>query len=118
MQLPYQTVEVWGRRYCLTRLGFGLSVAPLIMKAAVRAILEQDQALDREVLPYADDVLVDEDVVSAEWVVEHLARFGLECNPPQRAADGARLLGLRVRACPGSCCGTVTIQSAGRPRRR
>lgn len=93
---PYQTVEVHGRRYCLTRLGFGLNVAPLIMKAVVRAILEQDEAVARGVLPYVDDLLVDEDVVSADRVVEHFARYGLACKPPQRAADGARLLGLRV----------------------
>ena len=93
---PYQTVEVKGRQYCLTRLGFGLNVAPLIMKAVVRAVLERDAAVARGVLPYVDDLLVDEDVVSAEHVVEHFARYGLACKPPVRAADGARLLGLRV----------------------
>ena len=53
--------------------------------------------MERAVLPYVDDLLVDEDVVSADRVVEHFARYGLECKPLQRAADGARLLGLRVQ---------------------
>lgn len=35
---PYQTVMVKGQRYCLTRLGFGLNVAPLIMKAIIDAV--------------------------------------------------------------------------------
>ena len=30
---PFQTVKIGGQRYCLTRLGLGLNVAPLIMKA-------------------------------------------------------------------------------------
>ncbi|KRX70161.1 hypothetical protein T06_14873 [Trichinella sp. T6] len=32
---PYQTVVFNGKRYCLTRLGFGLNVAPLVMKAVL-----------------------------------------------------------------------------------
>ncbi|XP_043212392.1 uncharacterized protein LOC122376558, partial [Amphibalanus amphitrite] len=92
---PYQTVEVRGQRYCLTRIGFGLSIAPAVMKAVVRAVLLQDEVVARGVLPYVDDLLVDEEIVSADHVVEHFARYGLDCKPPERAAEGARLLGLR-----------------------
>ena len=42
---PFQTVVVNGERYELTRLGFGLNVAPLIMKAVVRAVLQQDPVM-------------------------------------------------------------------------
>ena len=98
---PYQTVKVRGQRYSLTRVGFGLNCAPLIMKAVVRAILEQDETVGRGVLPFVDDLLVDEDVISAERVAEHFSRYGLQCKPPQRAAAGARLLGLRVKASAG-----------------
>ena len=94
---PFQTVVVRGQRYCLTRLGFGLSVSPQVMKAVVRAVLEQDPSVERAVLPYVDDLLVNEDIVSAERVIEHFAEYGLECKPPERAAAGTRLLGLRVR---------------------
>lgn len=98
---PFQTVVVRGRRYCLTRLGFGLNVAPQVMKAVVKAILARDPTLERAVLPYVDDLLVDEDQVSAEKVAAHFAAFGLECKPPARTADGARLLGLHVKLVNG-----------------
>ena len=95
---PFQTVMIRGQRYCLTRLGFGLNIAPLVMKAVVRSVLEQDSDVQRATLPYVDDLLVNEDVLSAERVVAHFAKFGLDCKPPERAASGARLLGLHVQA--------------------
>ena len=98
---PYQTVEIRGQRYCLVRLGFGLSLAPLVMKAVVRSVLAQDPQIERAVLSYVDDLLVDEDVASAERVVNHFARYGLTCKAPERVSDGARLLGLRVRPLRG-----------------
>ena len=98
---PYQTVRVRGQRFCLRRLGFGLNVAPTVMKAVVGAVLQRDKRMQQGVLPYVDDLLVDEDIVSAEEVIQHFARYGLDCKPPQRAADGARLLGLRVGTCGG-----------------
>ncbi|XP_043223552.1 uncharacterized protein LOC122382380 [Amphibalanus amphitrite] len=64
-------------------------------------VLELDERVQRGVLAYVDDMLVDEDIVSAEEVVQHFQRYGLECKPPQRAADGARMLGLRVSPCGG-----------------
>ena len=94
---PFQTVIVDGRRYCLTRLGFGLCVAPEIMRAVIREVLNQDSRMATAVLSYADDLLVNEAVVSSTEVAQHFARYGLTCKPPERAADGARLLGLRVR---------------------
>ena len=94
---PFQTVMVNGQRYALTRVGFGLSVAPLIMKAVVRAVLQQDPVMERAVLPYVDDLCVNEDIISAERVVAHFEQYGLACKPPERAAAGARLLGLHVR---------------------
>ena len=39
---PFQTVEIKGTRYCLTRLGFGLNVAPSIMTTIMSAIRQQD----------------------------------------------------------------------------
>ena len=35
---PFQTVLIDGTRYCLTRMGFGLSVAPEVMRAVVKMI--------------------------------------------------------------------------------
>lgn len=44
---PYQTVVFKGKRYCLTRLGFGLNVAPLIMRAVLNAVLAQNETINR-----------------------------------------------------------------------
>lgn len=94
---PFQTVIVEGQRYALTRVGFGLSVGPLVMKAVVRTVLQQDPEMERGVLPYVDDLCVNEEVISAERVIEHFESYGLQCKQPERASDGARLLGLRVQ---------------------
>ncbi|XP_043245437.1 uncharacterized protein LOC122393477 [Amphibalanus amphitrite] len=96
---PFQTVIVDGQRHCLTRVGFGLSVASGIMRAVVREVLDQSPEIAKAVLPYADDLLVNETLISAERVTEHFAAYGLSCKPPERVADeaGARMLGLRVR---------------------
>ncbi|KAK4322347.1 hypothetical protein Pmani_006904 [Petrolisthes manimaculis] len=93
---PYQTVVFKGRRYCLTRLGFGLNVAPLIMKAVLKCVLSQDPAVEEGTSSYIDDILVDEDIVKVNYVEQHLARYGLTSKTPERVADGARVLGLRV----------------------
>ncbi|KAF0297012.1 hypothetical protein FJT64_005559 [Amphibalanus amphitrite] len=93
---PYHTVRVRGQLHCLQRMSYGLNVAPNIMRSVVRTILEQNEAVSRGVLPYVDDLLVNEDVISAEQVAEHFSRYGLVCKPPQRPADGARMLGLQV----------------------
>ena len=69
----YQTVLFNGRRYCLTRMGFGLSVAPSIMLT-----------------------IVDESIVPAAHVKEHLCSFGLLSKEPERLQDGVRVLGLQV----------------------
>ena len=92
----FQTVKIGKQRYCLTRLGFGLNVAPLIMKAIVSAVLSQEEAVDHAASAYIDDIYVNEDVMPATRVREQLARFGLECKDPERLEDGARVLGLAV----------------------
>ena len=99
-----------GQRYALTRVGFGLNIAPLIMKAVVRTVLQQDPVMKRAVIPYVDDLCVNEDVVSAERVIAHFASYGLQCKLPERATDGARLLGLRVE--PLNSWRTTTRPSA------
>ena len=103
---PYQTVIVEGKRYALTRVGFGLNIAPLIMKAVVREVLSQCPTMMKAVLPYVDDLCVNEEIVSADEVVAHFFKFGLECKPPERATGGARFLGLHVRAVGSELCWT------------
>lgn len=98
---PFQTVMFQGKRFCLTRLGFGLSIAPLVMKAVLAAALAQDDKVDQATSPYVDDILVNESILPADAVRAHLLKFGLECKPAERLANGARVLGLKVWGEPG-----------------
>ena len=85
----YQTVLFKGRRYCLTRMGFGLNVAPSIMQTLVDAILTKDKRIQRARSAYTDDVYVDESIVPAARVKEHLSSFGLLSKELERLQDGA-----------------------------
>ena len=93
---PYQTVKFEGQQYCLTRLGFGLNVAPLVMKAVLNKVLDQDEVIRAGTSAYVDDVHVNEEKVSAERVVEHLLAYGLESKPPERVSSGVDVLGMHV----------------------
>ena len=108
---PFQTVIFRGRRYCLTRLGFGLNVAPNIMKAVLAKVLSQDDTIQQATSPYLDDVFVNEDVASAEQVEHHLSQFGLTCKPAEKLASGARVLGLDVWGSQESFYGNAVTPS-------
>ena len=68
----------------------------MVMKAIVSENMKQNEAIKRAASSYVDDILVNECVLTADVVVEHLRQFGLECNPAQRMVEGGRVLGLRV----------------------
>ena len=55
---PFQTVMFAGKRYCLTRLGFGLNVAPHIMKAIINAVMSQEEKVKEGTSVYLDDIYV------------------------------------------------------------
>jgi transposase InsO family protein/ribonuclease HI len=93
---PYQVVIYKGKTYCLTRLGFGLSVAPKIMTAILHKVLEQDEKVRKGTDSYIDDIIVNESIVSSECVVNLLRRYGLETKPPENL-NGSRVLGLKVK---------------------
>ena len=93
---PFQTVLIDGRRYCLTRMGFGLNVAPSVMRAIVDAVLSKDEHIRRATSAYIDDVYINESVVSATCVKQHLDDFGLASKDPEQLKNGARVLGLQV----------------------
>ncbi|XP_043231265.1 uncharacterized protein LOC122386281 [Amphibalanus amphitrite] len=93
---PYQTVIYRGKRHCLTRLGFGMNLSPSVMKAVLETVLSQDAKVEAAVSSYVDDILVNEAVLPARDVAEHLRNFGLESKEPVRADSGARVLGHRV----------------------
>ena len=93
---PYQTMIFRGQMCCLARLGFGLTVAPSVMKSVLTAVLTQDETVDHATSSYLDDIFVNEYVASVQCKENRLLRYGLECKPAECVADGARMLGLEV----------------------
>jgi len=91
----HQLVKFRGETYCLTRLGFGLSVAPKIMTKVLRKVLEKDTVVGDGTSSYIDDIYVNTDKVKPERVVEHLERNGLRAKEPE-ALDGGAALGLKL----------------------
>jgi hypothetical protein len=91
----YQVIKYKKKTYCLTRLGFGLSVAPKIMSTVLTKVLSLESDVKLGTDSYIDDIIVNEDVVSSEKVVSHLRNYGLECKPAEPLIGG-RVLGLRI----------------------
>ena len=77
---PFQTVIFRGQRFCLTWLGFGLNVAPLIMKSVIDAIVSQDYMIKSATSVYVDDILINENRVPASRVQQHFLDYGLVFN--------------------------------------
>ena len=92
---PYQQVRYKGKLYCLTRLGFGLNCAQRIMMKILKEVLGRDERIGRATDHYVDDIIVREEIATAEEVVEHLRRFGLETKEPETLA-GNIILGLQL----------------------
>ncbi|XP_043240252.1 uncharacterized protein LOC122390888 [Amphibalanus amphitrite] len=93
---PYQTVVFQGRRWCLSRLGFGLSLAPMVMRKVLEMALKRDPRVHTATSPYVDDILVNENIATALEVKGHLEALGLTCKSPEKVSEGARVLGIRV----------------------
>ena len=97
---PYQLVEYKNNIYCLTRLGFGLNCAPRIMSKILKTVLEKDEHINRATNSYIDDILVDEKMVTAQKLMDHLKKFGLVTKEPEPLEGGAAL-GLRLKLVKG-----------------
>ena len=82
------------------------------MKSVLTALLMQDETVDRATSSYLDDIFVNVDVISAQFIEKHLSRYGLECKPAERVADGARVLGVYVWGSEANYVGNVTMHSA------
>ena len=95
----YQVVRYNGVHYALTRLGFGLTCAPRIMTMILGKVLSMDDQIGRATDHYIDDILVQESIVSASRVREHLHRYGLESKEPE-GLDGGRVLGIALNKVP------------------
>ncbi|XP_047127791.1 uncharacterized protein LOC124808636 [Hydra vulgaris] len=91
----YQVVEYEGQRYCLTRLGFGLNVAPRIMTKILKKVLSLDKVVESGTDLFIDDIIVNNNIVSSCRVQELLKKYGLDSKVPEKLIGG-RVLGLRV----------------------
>ena len=92
----FQTVKYKGQLYVMTRMGFGLNVAPKIMSRIISAVLSQDDVVKKGTDHYIDDIWVNESVVGVERVRQLLLRYGLVTKEPELLSD-SRVLSLRVR---------------------
>ena len=86
----------------MTRMGFGLNVAPKIMSRIVGTVLSLDQTIEKGTDSYVDDIWIDMDVVEVEKVKSHLGQYGLLTKDPEPLTD-ARVLGLRVTEGKSGC---------------
>ena len=84
-----------GNIYCLTRLGFGLSLAPRIITKVLKTVLTPSPEVWKGTSSYIGDILVDTSVVTSQEAVNHLGRHGLESKLPETLRDGAAL-GLKI----------------------
>lgn len=91
----WQCVRYKGKVFALTRLGFGLCSAPRVMTAIVNKVLSMDDDIRCGTDSYIDDIIVNENVTTAERVSQHLLNHGLKTKP-SAMLNGARVLGLNV----------------------
>lgn len=90
----YQVVNFNGKRYVMTRLGFGLNIGPKVMTKVLDLVLEKcnvKEAVDH----YIDDIVIDTDRINVTELQKLLNSYGLSTKEPEQL-DGARVLGLRV----------------------
>ena len=73
----------------MTRLGFGLSVAPKIMTKILTTVLKSNPLVSEATDSYIDDIIVNNDIVANATVLATLDSFGLVAKPPEK------LIGLR-----------------------
>ena len=94
----YQGVRWKGQTFVLTRLGFGLNIAPKAMTKIVQYVLNDNPRIASSASSYIDDIYVDESKASVDEVIEQLKCFGLMTKPPERINEheAVRVLGLSV----------------------
>ena len=87
--LRYQVVLWQGKSYVMTRMGFGLNVAPKFMDMIVRWTTHPFRGVDN----YIDDLRVP--AALSERVAARLAQYGL-ISKPEEAMSTSRVLGLQL----------------------
>lgn len=92
----FQRVNIKGKMYVMTRMGFGLSIAPKVMDAILNKVLSQDEKIASATSNYIDDIIVNNEIVDNNEVIKHLQKYGLQTKEPETLNKGTRVLGLHV----------------------
>ena len=85
----YQVVVWNGDVYVMTRMGFGLNIAPKVMDTIIQYVTQDFDSADN----YVDDLHVS--ATEDEDVAQRLSEFGLPTKPAESIAN-ARVLGLQL----------------------
>ena len=85
----FQVVKWKGILYVMTRMAFGLNVAPKVMDTVVRYVTRDHRDVDN----FVDDIMVPS--ILADAVTENLAKYGLPTKPSEEMCEG-RVLGLQL----------------------
>lgn len=96
----FQAVRFHNKEYVMTRVGFGLNVAPKIMSRILAKVLSLDEAVCKGTDHYIDDILVNQAVSASDKGEGASVEVRLSLIESE-ALSSSRVLGLRVRA--GSC---------------
>jgi hypothetical protein len=91
-----QVVVFKSKRYCMTRLGFGLTVALNILTHVLRKVLSMDKEVGAASDSYVNYIIVNNDLVSNEHAIKLLERYVLEQNEPE-SCEGEHILRLHVQ---------------------
>ena len=84
-------MKINGKRYCLIRLGFGLNVAPHIIRSVFKAVVGHDEVNS------ATSSYINESICPVVHVKAHLERFGLTSKDPELLRNGTRVLSFQVK---------------------
>ena len=79
----------------LTRLRFGLNMAPKIRSVVIKVVLTSNSVVRDATDSYVDDIIVDLSKVCIQEVLKALNNFRLQAKPAKPLCWG-RVLGLRV----------------------
>ncbi|XP_065182720.1 uncharacterized protein LOC135813558 [Sycon ciliatum] len=85
----FQMVVWQGQAFVMTRMGFGLNVAPKFMDIIVRWVTREFPAVDN----YVDDLMTP--AAEADAVAAHMAEYSLPTKPAEAFAE-SRVLGLQL----------------------
>ena len=82
-------------QYHLTHIGFGLNSAPKTTSSILGKVVSLDVGISEATNCYIDDIILNLKKTSGEYVVNHLARYGLITKEPEECS-AAGVLGLQL----------------------